>query len=214
MTATTDKLLLHYHPFSRAANIVWMLEELGVPYDLHFVDFKAEANRTPEFRRVNPMGKLPTLIDGDTVVTESAAIGLYLADRYAYGTLAPKVDDKARAAYLRWSFYAPSVIEPAAYAHSAKWDYRSAQAGWGRYDDVLDSIEQAIGDGPYLLGERFSMADMIFGGTVRYMMTFKMIDARPSFVTYAERLSARPAAQAAQAKNAAMVAEHGLATGK
>jgi glutathione S-transferase len=207
----TEKLLLHYHPFTRAANVVWMLEETGVPYELHYVDVMAAEHRTPEFRRVNPMGKLPTLLDGDTVVTESAAIGLYLADRYAYGALAPKVDDKARATYLRWSLYAPSVIEPAAYAQGAKWEYRAAQAGWGRYEDVMDSIEQAIGEGPYLLGPRFTMADVIFGGTVRYMLTFKMIDARPAFVTYVERLSARPAAQAAQAKNAAMVAEHGLA---
>lgn len=205
-----DKLLLHYHPFTRASNVVWMLEELGVPYELRFVDLKAGAQRTPEILRVNPMGKLPTLLDGDTVVTESAAIGLYLADRYGYGTLAPKVDDKERAAYLRWSLYAPSVIEPAAYAQSAKWEYRAAQAGWGRYEDVLDTIEQAIGEGPYLLGSRFTMADVIFGGTVRYMLMFKMLEARPPFVSYVERLSARPAAQAAQAKNAAMIAEHGL----
>jgi len=211
MTAT-DRLLLHYHPFSRAANVVWMFEELGVPYDLHYVDLKNAEHRTAEFRRVNPMGKLPTLVDGDTVVTESAAIGLYLADRFAYGTLAPRVDDKARAAYLRWSLYAPSVIEPAAYAQGAKWEFRAAQAGWGRYEDVLDSIEQAIGGGPYLLGERFSMADVIFGGTVRYMLMFKMLEARPSYVAYTERLSARPAAQAAQAKNAAMATAHGLAT--
>lgn len=208
---TTDKVLLHYHPFTRAANVVWMLEEVGVPYELQFVDLKNAAHRSDEFRRVNPMGKLPTLIDGDTVVTESAAIALYLADRYAYGTLAPKVDDKARGTYLRWSLYAPSVIEPAAYARGSNWDYRPAQAGWGRYEDVMDSIERAIGDGPYLLGERFTMADVIFGGTVRYMLLFKMIDARPSFVSYAERLSARPASLAAQAKNAAMVAQHGLA---
>jgi len=207
----TDKLLLHYHPFTRASNVVWMLEEVGVPYDLCFVDMKAGHQRTPEFQRVNPMGKLPTLVDGETVVTESAAIGLYLADRYAYGVLAPNVDDKARATYFRWSLYAPSVIEPAAYAQGAKWEYRAAQAGWGRYEDVLETIEQAIGKGPYLLGERFTMADVIFGGTVRYMLMFKMLEARPSFVAYVDRLSARPAAQAAQAKNAAMVAQHGLA---
>lgn len=210
-TSNTDKLLLHYHPFTRAANVVWMLEEVGVPYELQFVDVKAGHHRTPEFQRVNPMGKLPTLLDGETVVTESAAIALYLADRYAYGVLAPKVDDKARATYLRWSLYAPSVIEPAAYAQGAKWEYRAAQAGWGRYEDVLESIEQAIGKGPYLLGERFTMADVIFGGTVRYMLMFKMLEARPSFVAYVERLSARPAALAAQAKNAAMIAQHGLA---
>jgi len=207
---TTDKLLLHYHPFTRASNVVWMLEEAGVPYELLFVDVKAGAQRTPEFLRVNPMGKLPTLVDGDTVVTESAAIGLYLADRYGYGTLAPKVDDKARATYLRWSLYAPSVIEPAAYAQGAKWEYRAATAGWGRYEDMLDSVERAIGQGPFLLGSRFTMADVIFGGTVRYMLMFKMIEPRPAFVSYVERLSARPAAQAAEAKNAAMIAQHGL----
>jgi len=207
---TTDKLVLHYHPFTRASNVVWMLEEVGVPYELLFVDVKAGAQRTPEFLGVNPMGKLPTLVDGDTVVTESAAIGLYLADRYGYGKIAPQVDDKARATYLRWSLYAPSVIEPAAYARGAKWEYRAAQAGWGRYEDMLDSIDRAIGQGPFLLGDRFTMADVIFGGTVRYMLSFKMIEPRPAFVSYVERLSARPAAQAAQAKNAAMIAQHGL----
>lgn len=207
---TTDKLVLHYHPFTRAANVVWMLEELSVPYELLYVDLKTGAHKTAEFLRINPMGKLPTVVDGETVVTESAAIGLYLADRYAYGTLSPKVDDKARATYLRWSLYAPSVIEPAAYARGAKWEYRAAQAGWGRYEDMLDSVERAVGDGPYLLGERFTMADVIFGGTVRYMLMFKMIEPRPSFVAYTERLSARPAALAAQAKNAAMTAQHGL----
>ena len=104
-------LVLHYHPYSRAANVVWMLEELGVPYALQYVDLMAGEHRTPAFRAINPMGKLPTLVDGGTVVTESAAIGLYLADRYAYGTLAPRVDDPQRAAYLRWSLFAPSVIE-------------------------------------------------------------------------------------------------------
>ena len=206
----SSNLVLHYHPFSRAANVVWMLQELGRPYELRFVDLMAGAQRTPEFRKLNPMGKLPTLVDGDTVVTESAAIGLYLADRYGYGTLCPKVDDPARASYLRWSCFAPSVIEPGAYAKGANWEYRAAQAGWGEYENILNTIEYAIGQGPWLLGERFSMADVIFGGTVRYMLQFKMIEPRPSFVAYAERLSARPASQTAQQKNAEQIAAHGL----
>jgi glutathione S-transferase len=106
--------------------------------------------------------------------------------------------------------YAPSVIEPAAYAHNAKWDWKPGSAGWGRYEDVLESIEHAIGDGPYLLGERFTMADVIFGGTVRYMIGFKMIEPRPRYTAYVERLSARPAAQAAQKENAEMIQLHGL----
>ena len=209
MSTPTD-LVLYYHPFTRAANVVWMLEEVGQPYELRYVDLKAGEHQQPEFKARNPMGKLPTLQDADTVVTESAAIGLYLADRYAYDKLAPHVDDPARGTYLRWSLFAPSVIEPGAYARGANWEYRPAQAGWGEYENMLNAMEHAIGDGPFLLGERFTMADVIFGGTVRYMLMFKMVEARPSFVAYAERLAERPAAKAAMEKNNAIIAERGL----
>src|SRR5690348_4263105 len=103
-------LVLYHHPFSRASGVVWMLEEVGAPYELRYLDIMAGAQKSPELVAKNPMGKLPTLTDGDVVVTEAAAIGLYLADRYAYGKLCPRVEDPARGAYLRWSFYAPSVI--------------------------------------------------------------------------------------------------------
>jgi glutathione S-transferase len=209
-TMSTSTIVLHHHPFSRAANAVWMLEEIGQPYELKYIDFAANEQRTPEFRRINPMGKLPTLDDGGTIVTESAAIGLYLADRYAYGTLAPRADDPARGTYLRWSLFAPSVIEPGTMARTANWEYRSVQAGWGEYDAMLDTIERAIGTGPWLLGDRFSMADVIFGGTVRYMLMVKLLDPRPAFVAYGERLAARPACQAANAKNEAVVKARGL----
>jgi glutathione S-transferase len=210
MTTANKPVVLYHHPFSRAANVVWMLEELGIPYQLEYVDVLAGAQHSSEFHKKNPMGKLPTLVDGDAIVTESAAIGLYLADRYSYGVLAPKVDEAARGTYLRWSLFAPSVIEPGCYAHMSKWDYKPGQAGWGTYENMLASVEEAIGSGPWLLGERFSMADVIFGGTVRYMLRFNMIEARPSFAAYAARLDARPASIAAAAKNNAIVAEHKL----
>lgn len=205
-------LILYHHPYSRAANVVWMLEELGLPYELKYVDLRQGEQATAEFRQKNPMGKLPTLVDGDVTVTESAAIGLYLADRYSYGKLAPKIEAHERAAYLRWILFAPSVIEPGCYAHAAKWEYRPGQAGWGTYENMLTTIEEAIGDGPWIFGERFSMADIIFGGTLRYMLRFKMIEPREPFVAYAARLDARPASIAAVAKNDAIVAERGLAS--
>src|SRR5687768_10929528 len=114
-------LVLHHHPFSRAANVVWMLEELGEPYELAWVDISKGGQKAPEFLRLNPMGKLPTLVDGDVVVTEGAAIALYLGDRYAYGKLAPKADDPRRGAYLRWTLFAPSVIEPGVTAKMQGW---------------------------------------------------------------------------------------------
>jgi len=204
-------IVLYHHPYSRAANVVWMLEEVGVPYELRAVDLMKGEQKAPEIVALNPMGKLPTLTDGDTVVTEQAAIALYLADRYAYGRLSPRVDDPARAAYLRWSLFAPSVIEPGLMARQAGWAYKEGQAGWGSYEAILNAIESAIAGRSYILGDDFSMADAVFGGTLRYMLTFKMIEARPPFTAYVERLNERPALQRAEARNAARRAELGLA---
>jgi glutathione S-transferase len=203
-------ITLHHHPHSRAANVVWMLQELGVPYELHHVDLATGEQKKSDIVALNPMGKLPVLIDGDVVVSESAAIGLYLADRYSLGVLAPALDDPARGTYLRWSLFAPSVIEPGALAHAMQWQFKSSAAGWGDYTAMLDAIETAVTPGPFVLGERFSMADVIFGGTVRYMLRFKMLEPRPAFTAYVDRLSARPASLVAEAKNAESAKAHGL----
>src|SRR4051812_31710710 len=193
-------LVLYHHPYSRAATVLWMLEELGVDHELRFVDFLAGAHKTPELLALNPMGKLPILTDGDQVVIEVAAIGLYLADRYALGRLAPTFDDPQRGTYLRWSLFAPSVIEPSAIAKANNWQAKPSQVGWGTAESVSESIEFALRARPYLLGDTFSMADVIFGGTVRYMLHFKLLEPRPAFVAYGERLAARPALQRADAR--------------
>ena len=203
-------ITLYHHPFSRASNVVWMLEELGVDYHLRFVDFAKGEQKTPEILALNPMGKLPIVKDGDVVVTESAAVGLYLADRYALGKLAPSFDDPARATYLRWSLFAPSVIEPGIMAKNSGWEFRPSNAGWGTYESMLGAMEKAIAAGPYLLGERFSMADVIFGGTIRYMLRFKLLEARPAFAAYADRLAARPALQRSDQRNMQVIKERGL----
>ncbi len=206
-------LVLYHHPFTRAANVVWMLEELERPYELRWVDLMAGAHKAPDIVALNPMGKLPILVDDHQVVTESAAIALYLADRYAYGRLAPRVDDPQRGTYLRWAFFAPSVIEPGVMAKLAGWAFKEGQAGWGSYDAMLAAMERAVSDRPFLLGESFSMADVVFGGTLRYMLAFKMIEPRPAFTAYAERLAARPALKRAEARNAAVADERGLHRG-
>ena len=153
-------IVLYHHPFSRAANVIWMLEEVGVPYDVRFVDIMKGAHKAPELLALNPMGKLPILTDGDAVVTESAAIGLYLADRYASGRLAPALDDPKRGTYLRWSLFAPSVIEPGSVAKSSKWEFKPGQVGWGEHESMLSAMSAAIGAGPWLLGDTFSMPDV------------------------------------------------------
>jgi len=206
-------IVLYHHPFSRASNVVWMLEEVGAPYELRYVDIMKGGQKAPELVALNGMGKLPILTDGDAVVTESAAIGLYLADRHAYGRLAPKVDDPARATYLRWSLFAPSVIEPGAVAKQSGWAFKESQAGWGSYADMVASVARAVTGRDFVLGSTFSMADVIFGGTVRYMLMFKMLEPRPALAAYAERLHARPAAKRADEKNAQVAQEHGLKMG-
>src|SRR5690606_31844749 len=143
-------------------------------------------------------------------VSESAAIARYLGDRHALGSLAPMLDDPARAAYLRWSLFSPSVIEPAAAAKASGGAFNAGAVGWGTYEAMLDATEAASGAGPWLLGERFTMADTIFGGTLRFLLTFKMVDPRPALTAYSERLAARPALQRATARNTAVAAEHGL----
>jgi glutathione S-transferase len=203
-------LTLFHHPYTRAANTIWLLEELEMPYELAFVDIMKGGQKAPEVVGVNPMGKIPILKDGDVVVTEAAAIGLYLADRYALGKLAPTLDDPARGTYLRWSLFAPSVIEPGMSAKSSGAQFKPVQVGWGDYESMIAAMESAITGRNFILGDRFSMADCIFGGTIRFMLRFKLLEARPTFTAYAERLAARPAAQRADAKNAAIAKEHGL----
>lgn len=205
-------ITLYHHPFTRAATSLWMLEEVGVPYSIHYIDIMKGGHKAPEMIALNPMGKLPIIVDDDVVVTESAAIGLYLADRYALGRLAPLPDDPTRGSYLRWSLFAPSVVEPGSLAKAAGWDYKPGQAGWGTHDAMLDAMESALRKGDFILGDRFSMADVIFGGTLRFMLRFGMIEARPTFTEYAERIGARPACLAAESKNGAIASEHGLKT--
>jgi glutathione S-transferase len=206
-------IILYHHPFSRAANVIWMLEEVGVPYELRFVDLMTGKHKLPDILALNPMGKLPILTDGAALVTESAAIGLYLADRYAAGRLAPHLDDPRRGTYLRWSLFAPAVIEPGLMAKAAGWTYKEGQAGWGNHESMIAALQAALADREYLLGKEFSMADIIFGGTLRYMLQFKMLEPLPAFVAYAERLGSRPALKKADARNAAVIDEQGIKRG-
>jgi glutathione S-transferase len=203
-------IVLHHHPFSRAATVVWMLEELGEPYELQFVDLMSGAQQGEAHLAINRMAKVPVLVHGEAVVSETAAIGLYLADRFPDAGLAPPADKAERAAYLRWSVYGATVVEPGCMAKSNGWEFRAGQAGWGSYDRMIETLVEGVQPGPWLLGERFSMADVTLGATLRWMLRFKMLEAHPELVAYVERLSARPAALAADAKNAEVAKAHGL----
>ena len=182
-----------------------------MPYALEVVDIMQGAQKQPGVLSKNPMGKIPTLVDGDLVVTEAAAIALYLADRYAPGSLAPGLEDPRRGTYLRWSFFAPGVIEPAVMAQTTGWQVKEVAAGWGTSASMLAAVDSAIAaGGPYLLGEQFTMADVVFGGTLRFMLDFKQIEPTAALTRYVQRLQDRPAARRADAKNAQMRQTLGL----
>lgn len=201
-------ITLYHHPYSRAAGVVWTLEELGEPYELQYVDLSKGAHKAGDVTTLNPMGKIPVLVDGDAVVSESAAISLYLADRYALGRLAPQLDDPRRGTYLRWILYAPSVIEPGSLAKAQNWPFKASNAGWGDYETMLATIDTAVSAGEFLLGDMFSIADVVFGGTLRYMTQFKLLTPSTHVQGYLDRISGRPALQRADARNAAIAKQH------
>jgi glutathione S-transferase len=140
------------------------------------------------------MGKVPALTDDGVVVTENPAICIHLADRYGYGTLAPRIEEPERGTYLRWMVFSTTVFEPGAYLPDAE---DGAGVGWGRKADMLMALEAALTPGPYILGERFSAADVMLGGLVSIALFNKTLEERPPFAAYNARLADRPAYQRA-----------------
>jgi glutathione S-transferase len=197
-----DITLYHASP-SRSSIVLWMLEELGQPYDIKLVTLTAGDNMKPDYLAINPMGKVPALKHGDTVITEAAAICTYLADEFPGAKLNIPVGTPRRGIYLKWLFFGPSCIEPAVIDRAAprKEEARRGMLGYGDFDSVMNVVAQAVAKGPWLMGEQFTAADVIIGAQIRWGMMFKMIPPRQEFLDYAARIAARPAAQRAEAKD-------------
>lgn len=199
-------LTIYHNPQSRSTTVHYMLHELGEPFEIVPIDLKAGEHKRPEFLKINPMGKIPVLRDGDVVITETPAILVYLADKYPRAGLAPAIDAPERGAYLRWLFFYGSVFEPACVDIAMKRETPPSFAGWGKPEDAMDTLAAGLKPGPWLLGDRFSAADVMLGSGVAYMLGFKVLPPRPEFVDYAARIEARPARQAAKAADAARTA--------
>jgi len=203
------KITLYHASPSRSSIVLWMLEEIGQPYDIKLVTLSKGENMKPEYLAINPMGKVPALKHGDTVITEVAAICAYLADEFPDKKLNVPVGTPRRGEYLKWLFFGPSVIEPAMTdrAFPRKEDPRAAALGWRDFDTVLDIVSKAVSKGPYLMGEQFTAADIVIGSGLRYGMMFKLIPERKEFQDYIGRFTARPAAQRAQEKDKELSAQ-------
>lgn len=191
----SETIGFYTNPFSRGRVVHWMLEEVGAPYHVELLDFERGEHKRPEFLAINPMGKLPAIVHRGTVVTEVAAICAYLADAFPAAKLAPAVSEPARGTYFRCLFFASGCIEPALTdkAFPRVSAARPSALGYGTYEDVLNTMEKLIGVGPYVLGERFSGADVYLGSQINWALMMKNLDPRPSFLRYVARLSDRPA---------------------
>jgi len=191
-----DDLVFYTHPRSRGRVVRWMLEEVSEPYRTELLDYETTM-KAPEYLAINPMGKVPALRHGNVVVTETAAICAYLADAFPSAGLAPSSEDRLRGPYYRWLFFAAGPVEAAASNRALGLVVpvgRERMIGYGPFDDTMNTLGNAVSRGEYLIGDRFSAADVYVGSHIAFGLQFGTIEKRPAFERYVARLVARPAA--------------------
>ena len=205
---SSEEIVLYTNPMSRGRIARWMLEETGQPYRAEVLEYGAPM-KSPQYLAINPMGKVPAIVHGGVVVTECAAICAWLADAFPEAGLAPAPGDPLRGPYYRWLFFAAGPLEAAVTAKSLGLlapAEKSGMAGYGRYEQTVDAREPVVaGAAPWLLGERFSAADVYVGSQVVWGQQFGTLPARPAFAAYAARLQARDAYRRATALDDAMM---------
>ena len=196
--AADRKITFFHSPQSRSAGVLILLEELGADYALQPIDFSKNQQRGDAYLAINPMGKVPSIVHDGAIVTEQGAVYTYLADLYREAGLAPGLDDPLRGPYLRWMFFYGSSFEPALIDKSLKREPAAVTTSpYGTYDTMLKTLFDQLGDGPYLLGERFTAADVLWAMALRWTTQFKLVPETPAVKAYIERVTSRPAAQRA-----------------
>jgi glutathione S-transferase len=212
----TDELVFYTNPMSRGRIVRWMLEEVGQPYRTEILDY-GTTMKASEYLRINPMGKVPALRHGDTVVTEGAAICAYLADAFPEAGLAPPPRDRLRGPYYRWLFFVAGPLEAAMSNKALGFEVPpdgKAMAGYGSLADVVATLEAAVAERSYLVGDRFTAADLLVGSYIGWGTRFGTIEKRPAFERYVEPLFARPAAlRAREIDDALLPKEQRLGSG-
>ena len=188
---------LYWSPRSRSISAIWLLEETGLAYERVLTDISTGAQKAPEYLAINPMGKVPAIVHRGVVVTEAAAICVYLADAFPQAGLAPKLDDPKRGTYLRWIFFATGCFEPAVMDKMFNRPpfERPGAISYGTFETMLATLETALTPGPWILGDRFSAADVFVGSQLHYAVMTKAIEPTPVMQKYVDRIAARPALQ-------------------
>jgi glutathione S-transferase len=200
-------LTFYYAPHSRAATARLLLEELGVDYRLQVLDLKQNEQRAPDYLAINPMGKVPAIVHDGVLVTELPALYIYLADAFPDAGLAPGLTDPLRGPWLRWLAFYGSAFEPAVFDRAMQREpTQPSFCPYGDFDTMLATLAAQLRAGPWLLGERFSAADLLWAGGLTWATAFKLVPALPEIAGYLARVNARPAVRKVMAEDEAMAA--------
>lgn len=212
MAHAKGSLIFWYAPQTRSTGTRILLEELGAPHELRVLNLRKGEQRQPEYRAINPLGKVPAILHDGALITEQGAIFIYLADLFPEAGLAPPIGDPLRGPYLRWLVYYGSSFEPAVIDRSAQRPPLPLERSpYGDFDSMLGVITDALRRGPYLLGERFSAADVLWGTALRWTTGWKLVPQLPEVMTYLERVCSRPAFVRITAADAELAAAHAAA---
>ncbi len=199
-------MLKFYHaPWSRASGVLWLLEELGVDYELVHIDIRAEGGVSEDYRKIQPNKKVPAIEHDGIVITERAAITTYLADAFPAAGLAPAIGDPMRGPYLTALVYCDAVFDPAISTHAHGMKYESNHYSFGLFDDMVAYVERRLTDNTFAAGDRFTAADIQLASGIGYTMgQMKVLPERPAFTAYLARIGDRPAWKQAQEKDYAL----------
>jgi glutathione S-transferase len=202
--------LVFYHaPWSRSAGVRWLLEELGVDYTVRFVNVHVPTGAEESYRAIQAHKKVPAIQHGSLIVTERAAISIYLADTFPEAGLAPRITDADRGSYLTSLVYSDSVFDPCIAMRAKNIDYNGRDFSFGAFDDMINNIERSLQRQPFAAGARFTAADIqLASGLAFTMQVLRVVPERPAFVDYLGRVLGRPANQRAAELDAALIAEH------
>jgi glutathione S-transferase len=208
------QIVFYHSPNTRSSAARILLEELGAPHTLHVLNMKAGEQRQPAYLAINPLGKVPAITDNGALVTEQVAIMIHLADRFPKAGLAPAIDDPLRGPYLRWMVYYAACLEPAVVDRATKREPAPVMMSpYGHYDTVMETLVSQLRKGPYILGERFTAADVLWGTAMTWMSGWKLVPDVPEITAYVERHAARPSVAKVKASDEKLSAQHAAAVG-
>lgn len=209
---TTDPITLFHSPQTRSSGALALLEELKAPYKLHVLNMKAGEQRQPAFLAVNPMGKVPAILHGDALITEQVAIGIYLADLFPEAGITPAIGDALRGPYLRWYVFYAACFEPALVDKALKREPgNAAMVPYGNLATTLGTLTSQLSKGPWLLGEKFTATDVLWGTALTWMTGFGLLDAVAPIKNYVDRWNARPSVARVMQIDADLLKAHGNA---